>query len=325
MFAIDVTNVVKRYPRRRSLRELVRRDKRGYTEALSGLSFSVKPGELVGLLGPNGAGKTTLLKTLCGLVLPDAGDVTVLGLPANDSRLPERLGLANGDERSFYWRLTARENLDFFARLHGLTRRRRKGRVLDLIQQVELEDQADRRFADLSAGMKQRLAIARCLLADPEVVLMDEPTRSLDPVHVDHLTTWIRERLHADMGKSILLATHDLHVADKVCDRVLVMHHGRLQLDGPPSELRERGLADRVYRMRIRGSVPANLEVADLLQVDPVGDDEYDVRVRVPVDVPLHDVLQDLRDAGMLIDCSKETGDIEHGFMTVVSDQKESV
>lgn len=317
--AIEVENLVKRYPRRRSLRELMCRENRRYTEALSGLSFRVQPGELVGLLGPNGAGKTTLLKTLSGLILPDEGRAIVRGLPTSSMHLSKHLGLANGEERSFYWRLTAGENLDFFARLHGLTGKSRRDRVKALIVEMELGNQVDRRFGDLSAGMRQRLAIARGLLADPEVLLMDEPTRSLDPVHVDHLTTLIKSRLHADMGKSILLATHDLQVAERVCDRILVLQNGQIQLDGTASELRQRGMADRIYLLRLRGILPASLGGAEVLVVEAVTSGEMDVKLRLPADMPLHMLLQAMREGDVeVMDCSREDGGIEHGFMTVV-------
>ena len=319
--ALCVRGLAKRYPRRRSLREFLTPSRReqSCTEALRDVTFTLKQGELVGLLGPNGAGKTTLLKVLCGLVFPNEGEAEVLGVSTASPRVPHMLGLANGDERSFYWRLTARENLNFFARLHGLHRQQRRARVAELLATVELEGEAERRFADLSAGMKQRLAIARALLSDAPVLLMDEPTRSLDPLHTERITSWIRNRLHGELGKSILLATHDLHVAQRICDRVLVLVGGRLRMDGSPSDLAAITGSGILYRIRLQG-VPADVGIGRVVERCDLGGGVCEARISFEAEEQLHVYLETvIRGAGRVLACSRIEPDIETGFVDVVS------
>ncbi|RMF71053.1 MAG: ABC transporter ATP-binding protein, partial [Acidobacteria bacterium] len=253
--ALRLDGVAKSFPRRRSLGELLRRPwaSRGRVEAVRGVSFAVGRNEIIGLLGPNGAGKTTLLKIVCGLIVPDAGRVEVFGETVEGPRLSRLVGLVHGDERSFYWRLTARENLDFFARLHGFDRAERARRIGRLLDKVGLADDADRRFGDFSSGMRQRLAIARGLLADPPILLMDEPTRSLDPVTAAALREFVTEELHAGDGKAILVATHNLREAETLCDRVVVLSRGMVRADDTPEALRKRGLGGIAYRLRLVG------------------------------------------------------------------------
>ncbi len=319
--ALRVTHVSKRYPRRRSLREFVTASARprSGTEALKDVSFDVHQGELVGLLGPNGAGKTTLLKVLCGLVLPNEGEAEVLGVSTANPAVSRTLGLANGDERSFYWRLTARENLNFFARLHGLHRAARRARVAELLAAVELEGEAERRFADLSAGMKQRLAVARALLSDAPVLLMDEPTRSLDPLHTERISTWIRDQMHGHLGKSILLATHDLHVARRICDRVLVLVGGQLRMDGPPADLTGLTGRDILYTIRVQGMSP-EVGVGAVLHCRELGGGVSEARIRFEAEDQLHLYLEAaLRGPGRILGCSRVEPDIEAGFVDVVA------
>lgn len=324
--ALRVKHLSKRYPRRRSLREFMTASGRTRlgTEALKDVSFNMLRGELVGLLGPNGAGKTTLLKILCGLVLPNDGEAEVLGVSTANPGVSRMLGMANGDERSFYWRLTARENLNFFARLHGLHRATRHARVAELLAAVELEGEAERRFADLSAGMKQRLAVARALLSDAPVLLMDEPTRSLDPLHTERIVAWIRDRLHGVYGKSILLATHDLHVARRICDRVLVLVEGRLRMDGSPSELTAITGRDILYTIRLRGMTP-DVGIGEILHVAELGGDVLEAQIRFDEEEQLHLFLEAvLRGPGRILGCSRQEPDIEAGFVDVVEPHRAS-
>lgn len=208
------------------------------TRALWEVTLAVARGELVVLVGPNGSGKTTLLKILSSLILPTAGTVRVLGMdPVRQAEeVKARVGLITGDDRSFYWRLSAVENLRFFATLYGLrgeAARTRINWVLDLLQ----IDGPYRKVQVLSAGMKQRLAIARGLLADPPVLLLDEPTRHLDPPTARQVQTFIRHELVERQGKTVLYATHSLHEAVNLADRVAVLHAGRLAALGTLADL----------------------------------------------------------------------------------------
>ncbi len=209
--------------------------------ALRDLDLTIHRGEILGLLGTNGAGKTTLLKILATLFLPTAGRVTVGGrdVTRDADRVKAMIGFATGDERSFYWRLTGRENLEFFAAFQGLHPCDARGRIEQLSEQLGL-DALDRHFGVYSTGMRHRLAIARALLCQPQILLLDEPTRSLDPLLAAAVRRLIRETLVARMGCTVVLATHNLAEAEELCDRIAVLHEGRLVGCGTIRELRER-------------------------------------------------------------------------------------
>jgi ABC-2 type transport system ATP-binding protein len=210
--------------------------------ALKDFTLTVRRGEVLGLLGTNGAGKTTLLKILSTLVLPTAGRVTVLGqdIVLDAGQVREVVGLVTSDERSFYWRLTGRQNLEFFAAFQGLTKQATCARIEELRQQLGLEA-LDRRFALCSTGMRHRLAIARALLRQPAILLLDEPTRSLDPLARAALHRLIRDTLVEELGCTVVLATHDLAEAEALCDRLVILHQGRLLAGGTVEELRRHG------------------------------------------------------------------------------------
>ena len=318
--AVRVEGVVKAFPRRRSVRALLaapfRRPSR--VPALRGVSLEVRRGEILGLLGPNGAGKTTLLKVLCGLVVPDEGRAEVLGIRAGEPGLSRVLGLVHGDERSFYWRLTARENLDFFARLHGLTGEARRRRVAALLERVDLARDADRRFGDFSSGMRQRLAIARALIADPPVLLMDEPTRSLDPVSAARQREWILAELHRGDGRTILLATHNLREAEQVCHRVAILAAGQVRAVGTPAELRQRGLPGAAWRLRL-DPLPAEVRTGRVTLREGTPGGRGELVVLLPREEDLDDLLGEVRGAGCrVLGVRPEEPDLEEVFRDLV-------
>jgi ABC-2 type transport system ATP-binding protein len=240
--AIETEQLTKHFAVPRSLRQFLRHPfthKRQDITAVDGVSIQVREGELFGLLGPNGAGKTTLIKMLCTLVLPSSGRARIAGIDlAQDGEVRQLVGMASGDERSFYWRLTGRQNLAFFGALYGLRPQAVDQRVQALLRQVNLVDQADRPFRTYSSGQKQRLSIARALLHRPRVLFLDEPTRSLDPAATARLHDFIREELMRREGMTILLTTHRLEEAHKLCERIAIMDGGRIQALGTPDELR---------------------------------------------------------------------------------------
>ena len=177
------------------------------------MSFNVREGEIFGLIGPNGAGKTTLTKVIATLVQPTSGQVTVRGHDSvgEDEIVRRNVGLAGAEERSFYFRLTAEQNLRFFARLYGLSSATTRQRIDELLGLFELKELRARRSAELSTGNKQRLAVARAMLADPPVLLLDEPTRSLDPLAAARMRATIRSLAQSNGRRTtVFLTSHNL-------------------------------------------------------------------------------------------------------------------
>lgn len=198
-------------------------------QALDGINLEIPKGNIVALVGPNGAGKTTLLKILATLVLPDEGEVEVGGysLTREPQRIRQIVSLALGEERSFYWRLTARQNLEFFAALYNLSSKETKEKIQGLAEVLNLGDSLDRMYQELSSGLRQRLALARSFLNGASIVLADEPTRSLDPLAKIELRTLLK-RFSREFGKTICFTTHDLHEAEEIADTIGILHQGRL-------------------------------------------------------------------------------------------------
>lgn len=206
--------------------------------AVDGLSLGVRRGEIVALLGRNGAGKSTLIRMISTITIPTSGTVRVDGhdVVADDEAARRSLGVVLGGERSVYWKLTGRQNLAFFAALRGLRGRRRTEAVLRALARVDLTDRADDYVEEYSTGMRQRLVIARALLGDPAVIVLDEPTAGLDP----HATASLQELVSGlrSAGHAILLATHHIEEAELIADRVAVIDEGRLVAVDTPHALR---------------------------------------------------------------------------------------
>ncbi|GAB7525289.1 nodulation factor ABC transporter ATP-binding protein NodI [Paraburkholderia sp. 2C] len=205
-------------------------------KVVDGLSFDVRVGECFGLLGPNGAGKTTTLRMLLGIAAPDAGTISLCGepIPARARIARARIGVVpqfDNLDPDF----TVRENLLVFGRYFGLNSRETRELVPSLLEFARLEHKADARVAELSGGMKRRLTLARALVNDPDVLVMDEPTTGLDP-QARHLI-WERLRSLLSRGKTILLTTHFMEEAERLCDRLCVIEEGRKIAEGAPKEL----------------------------------------------------------------------------------------
>jgi ABC-2 type transport system ATP-binding protein len=211
------------------------------------MTFDVQPGEFFGLLGPNGAGKTTLLKMLATFILPDEGEVRIDGFDVtrDAEQVRARVAPVIANERSLYWRLTARQNLQLFAHLWRVPRREVTNRVSEALEIVGLADTGAKMVGQFSSGMLQRLLIARALLAEPRVLLLDEPTRSLDPVSAREFRRFLREELAARRNCAVVIATHNADEALDLCNRVGVLNAGRLLAVGTPRELAQRAGDDR--------------------------------------------------------------------------------
>lgn len=207
-------------------------------KAVNGISFDVRRGEIFGLLGPNGAGKTTTIKIISTLLAPSAGKAYVLG--HDTFRHPERvrphINLIMGGERNIYWRLTGRENLQYFADLYLVPRERQRTLIPELLETVGLRQWADERVETYSKGMKQRLQIARGLINDPDVLFMDEPSIGLDPVSAQEMRQLVL-RLR-DMNKTIILTTHYMFEADQLCDRIAIINQGKIVALDTPDNLK---------------------------------------------------------------------------------------
>ncbi len=318
--AIATEGLGKVYLKRRSLRELVMRPF-GRAErviALREVALEVRRGEIFGLLGPNGAGKTTLLKILAGLVLPTEGRALVAGIDVavDDQAVKRAIGFVTSDERSFYWRLTGRENLHFFGGLCGLDPRGRRRRAAELLDAMELAPVADQQFLGYSSGMKQRLAIARALLHDPPILCLDEPTRSLDPIAAKHLRRFVVDRLNREGGKTILLATHNLQEAEELCARLAVLDRGRVLRRGSLAEITT-GLPGRDhYVLRVAGlaALPADGRWSLRREQDGAGPE----RLLIEVDrggTAFSDLLRRLLDGGATIAaCSRREPSLQEVF-----------
>jgi ABC-2 type transport system ATP-binding protein len=239
--AISIQNLSKTYPVPfRRVRAFFRRPVKEPVQALRDVSFDVQTGEIFGLIGRNGAGKTTLTKIVATLVQPTNGSVTVRSHDSvhDDEQVRREIGLSTAEERSFYWRLTAEQNLMFFARLHGLRDRAAKQRIRDLFARLELEEVARRRFGELSTGNKQRLAVARAMLSNPPVLLLDEPTRSLDPLAAARMRELIRSLSQQAPPITVLFTSHNLAEVETLCERVAIISRGRIRAIDTPSNLR---------------------------------------------------------------------------------------
>lgn len=218
--------------------------------AVDEVRLTVAPGQVFGLLGPNGAGKTTAIKMMCGLVTPTSGAVRVSGFDIGRQRslAVQQIGAVLEGSRNVYWSLTAWQNLLYFGRLKGLRGREIRPRAEQLLRELGLWDRRDQLVGGFSRGMQQKVAISAALIADPPVVLLDEPTLGLDVEAARTVKDWI-SRLARD-GKTVVLTTHQLGVAQELCHRVAVIRAGRIVTDLPTTELINRYAEDR-YEIRL--------------------------------------------------------------------------
>ncbi len=299
--AISIRNLSKTYPVGfPRIRALFRRPAKEPVEALRGVSFDVHTGEIFGLIGRNGAGKTTLTKIVATLVQPTTGSVSVRNNDSveHDEQVRREIGLATAEERSFYWRLTAEQNLMFFARLHGLSDRFAKQRIRELFAKLELDEVARRRFGEMSTGNKQRLAVARSMLSSPPVLLLDEPTRSLDPLAAARMRELISSLATQDPPVTILLTSHNLAEVETLCERVAIISRGRIRAIDTPQQLR--GLTSKSEQVHITVSgLNGTDESTKISFIRQIGDYQLD------------DSLRDLQKrGGRILDVETERGSL---------------
>lgn len=207
--------------------------------ALTDVTFSVRSGEILGILGPNGAGKTTLARILSTLLVPTSGTVRVAGFNVltHPREVQRRCGVSFGGDLGLYLRLSARDNLRYFAAMYRLNRRQTKTRIPELLQRVGLSDRADDRVEQFSRGMRQRLHIARALIHNPDVIILDEPSAGIDPQGARELRMLANDI--ARDGHTVLLTTHDLLEAEELCHSVAILNKGKIVRTASPFVLRE--------------------------------------------------------------------------------------
>jgi ABC-2 type transport system ATP-binding protein len=260
--AIEALDLVRTYQTHTG----VIRRKRLAVDAVRGISFSVRPGELFGLLGPNGAGKTTTIKMLITLLLPTSGTARVMGFDVvkQTTEVRRRIGYVFGGDRGLYDRVSGLDNLRYFAELYGVDPEVQSTRIGALLEMVGLTGREKEKVEGYSRGMRQRLHIARGLLHDPEVVFLDEPSIGLDPIGARELRQTVRSLVNA--GKTVLLTTHYMFEADALCDRIAVINAGRIVALGTGADLKG-AIANRtIVEIETFGVTP---EAVERLEADP--------------------------------------------------------
>ena len=267
-FAIEASQLVKKFPAKPGTGDknaenasapkpkrgfFAKKEPRAMFTAVNGVDLQIEPGEIFGLLGPNGAGKSTTIRMLCTLLEPTSGTARVNGYDTvRQANLVRRnLGTVLAGERSIYWKLSGRENLEYFAALYHIPAAMAKKRVNELIERMEIKDRANELVEKYSTGMRQRIAIAKALLARPPILLLDEPTLGLDPQAARRLRELIAELKQE--GHTILLTTHYMEEADQLSDRIGIIDAGKVIALDTPEGLKRRIDQKEVIRLELTG------------------------------------------------------------------------
>jgi ABC-2 type transport system ATP-binding protein len=278
-----------------ALSKVYDRSKERAVHAVENLSLSVPAGQVVGLLGPNGAGKTTTIKMMCGLVTPTSGRVHLNGYDVASERpmAVRQVGAVLEGARNVYWQLSAWQNLLYFGRLKGLSRRLIVPRAEYLLHSLDLWERRHRAVGGFSRGMQQKVAIAAALITDPPILLLDEPTLGLDVQTARTVKDWIAQLAH-EQDKTIVLTTHQLALAQELCDRVAIMHQGQLVTDLPVRALLDRFRQD-TYEIRL--GKPLEPAAAPWLTGFSVTSEDGQSRIRGPISdqTQLYDLLAQVR------------------------------
>ena len=282
--------------------------------ALDGVSFSVAPGQMFGFVGPNGAGKTTAMRIVLGVLEPDAGSVRWRGRPV-EAGMRARFGYMP-EERGLYPKMRVRDQLTYFARLHGLATAVATAAADRLIERLGLEQRAGDRVETLSLGNQQRVQLGVALVHEPEVLVLDEPFSGLDPVGVDVLSGVLQERAHA--GVPVVFSSHQLELVERLCEAVAIINRGRVVATGPVDELRDRGRSGEHVGVRVEGDGDggwlAGVTGAELVEAGPRG-----VLVRMVGGADPERVLDAARAAGRVTHFSLERPTLSDLFRAAVA------
>lgn len=235
-FAVEVTGLKKTFIIQK--KKLFKKTEKSEFKAVNGVDFNICKGEIFGLLGPNGAGKTTTIKMITGLLRPTEGSIKVNGQDVDKKPLEalKNLGTVLAGDRSIYWKLTARENLEYFAAMYGCDRKEAKKRASQILDRLELTPKADELVEKFSTGMKQKVALGKALIPNAPVVLLDEPTLGLDPQSALNLRQIIMDIKNE--GRTVLLTTHYMEEADFLSDRIAIMDAGKIIALDTPEKLK---------------------------------------------------------------------------------------
>jgi ABC-2 type transport system ATP-binding protein len=269
-YAIQTMNLTKTFKTKILYASLFNRQTR-CVNAVDNLNLNIKKGELFGLLGPNGAGKTTLVKILCTLLPPDDGVATVNGFDVAKQQMQVKKSIGtifSVGERGFFWRLTGYSNLEFFAAINNVPRSGRQERIMEVLELVGMQEKAFEIFQKYSGGMKRKLALARALLADPPILLLDEPTTGLDVTSSRNIRDFIKNDLSKKHGKTVLYTTHYIEEVSQMCDRVGIMNKGKIVALDTPEALK--GMAKKGEVLDIMVKNMSEAQVNSLRGLDGV-------------------------------------------------------
>lgn len=315
---IEVQGIEKSYVKRKT-KEVI--------SAVNNVTFNVYRGEVLGLLGPNGAGKTSTIKMICGLLKADAGTISINGLDINTQRLKalRHISAVLEGNRNLYWRLTVRENLEYFAGNRGFSRKEVAPQVEKLLEQFHLKHKENELVNGLSRGMQQKLAIAVTLLANTDVILLDEPTLGLD-VEISYELREILKKIVKDEKRTIIISSHDMPVVQELCDRTVIINKGTVIIDEKVENLLN--LFDtKAYAIKIAGSLNMKLK-QQMIQRFPLssfesGEHQTVVTVNLEKSEDIYGLFDIFKSEGVVVESIDRTSiDFEQVFMQIVKGEK---
>jgi ABC-2 type transport system ATP-binding protein len=300
------------------------RRRKSQVVALKDVSFEVDYGELFGLVGPNGAGKTTTIKILTTMLIPTSGRATVLGYDSEKdvTKIREKIGIVLGGERGLYTRVSAVDNLRYFADLYGVPKSVRDKRIKELLEFMGLSDRANNRVETYSKGMKQRLHLARGLINDPEIIFLDEPTVGLDPEIAIETRKMIKELV--EKGKTILLTTHYMFEADQLCMRVAIIRNGDIVALDTPSGLKKYVMETSVVEVEGFGITEKEVarfkEMKDVLSVSAdLGENKQILKIQTPKGSEIISEVQEILRNSRIYDIKIKEPTLEDAYLKLVT------
>ncbi len=312
----------------KNLTKIYRSRRRGETVAVDNVSFSVRRNEVVGLLGPNGAGKTTIIKSICTILRPTSGEIWVDGADAikNPCATLEKVTAVLEGNRNVYWRLTVKDNLEFFAGLQGQSLRSVRAYIDELIEMFNLKEKVHEQARTLSRGMQQKLAVACALVKRTPILLLDEPTLGLD-VETSYELRWILKRMAEQGQRTILLSSHDMNVVQDICERVIIINHGKIVVDDKIENLKKLFSAS-AYRFEITGHLSQAQEQRlkeqfDLIKINADGQHTV-IEAELLDSRKVYEIIDVLKENGCRLESvGKQYPDLEEIFLKIVKGEKQ--